>query len=130
MSTAGYEPSRETGQLIPLSTSTDIQVAATTARQFAKRIGMPGRAQWEVGIAAAELAQNAVKYGVEGALTLRNENSTLVLEVVDRGEGFGAAKEQPGLRAGLAAVARLMDSFEVHSGPIGTRVIAKKRFAV
>jgi phosphoserine phosphatase RsbX len=130
VSNTGREPSTDAGQRIPLSSSADIQVAATAARQFAKSIGMPGRTQWEVGIAAAELAQNAVKYGIEGALILRSEERTLVLEVVDRGEGFGVTKEQPGLRAGLAAVNRMMDSIEVYSGPIGTRVVAKKRFDV
>jgi anti-sigma regulatory factor (Ser/Thr protein kinase) len=128
VSTTGREPSSDAGQRIPLSSAADIQVAATAARQFAASIGMPGRTQWEVGIAAAELAQNAVKYGIEGALILRSEDRTLVLEVVDRGEGFGATKDQPGLRSGLAAVNRMMDSIEVYSGPIGTRVVAKKRY--
>ena len=126
VSSTSTEPSRDSGQRVPLSSPADIQVAATASRQFAKSLGMSVRVQWEVSIAAAELAQNAVKYGVEGELILRNDEGTLVLEVADRGEGFGAAKEQPGLRSGLAAVARMMDSLEVHSGPIGARVIARK----
>jgi anti-sigma regulatory factor (Ser/Thr protein kinase) len=118
----------DAGKQVPLRLEEDIQVAATSARAFASELGLPGRAQWEVGIAAAELAQNAVKYGVEGLLVLRSDaERCLVLEVVDRGPGFGAAETKPGLREGLGAVRRMMDSCEVHTSPIGTRVIARKR---
>jgi anti-sigma regulatory factor (Ser/Thr protein kinase) len=121
------DPARDPGKELPLRRFEDIQVAATTARAFAGQLGLPGRAQWEVGIAAAELAQNVVKYGVEGLLSLRGDGEHgLVLEVVDRGPGFGAAEPQPGLREGLGAVRRMMDSCDVHSSPIGTRIIARK----
>ncbi len=52
---------------------------------------MPARSQWEAGIAAAELASNALKYGNEGVLTLRvmrGEVSELVIEMSDRGLGL------------------------------------------
>jgi negative regulator of sigma-B (phosphoserine phosphatase) len=121
-------PSRDAGRRVPLSRMDDIQVAATAARGFAGELGLPGRAQWEIGIAAAELAQNVLKYGVEGQLVLRSEGAgCVVLEAVDRGPGFGAAEPRPGLREGLGAVRRMMDTCEVHSSPIGTRVVARKR---
>ena len=116
------------GTEVILRIHSDIQVAATMARAFARDLGMSGRGQWELSIAAAELAQNAIKYGVEGLLRLSTDaQDTLVLEVADRGSGFGAAEQRPGLREGLGAVQRMMDSCEVYSGPTGTRVIAKKR---
>ena len=119
---------REEGRQLPLRRHEDVQVAATAARAYAAEMGLPGRAQWEVGIAASELAQNVIKYGVEGILILRADaEGTLVLEVVDRGPGFGAAEPRPGLREGLNAVQRMMDSCEVHTSPIGTRVVARKK---
>lgn len=117
------------GPQVPLRAHSDIQLAATTARAFAKEHQLSGRAQWEVSIAAAELAQNAIKYGVEGLLKLGMDGQALVVEVVDRGNGFGHAKPQPGLREGLNAVKRMMDSCSVSSGPNGTRIVATKRRA-
>ena len=118
----------DAGLQMPLRSAADVPVAATAARAFARDVGLSGRDQWEVSIAASELAQNALKYGVEGVLTLRlDREHSLVLEVTDRGRGFGAAEERPGLREGLGAVRRMMDTYEVLTGPIGTRVIATKR---
>jgi anti-sigma regulatory factor (Ser/Thr protein kinase) len=115
---------------LPIRRQDDVQVVATSAREFAAGLGLGGRGSWEIGIAAAELAQNVLKYGVEGLLTLRTDGESLVVEAVDRGPGFGAAGSRPGLGEGLAAVTRLMDSSEVLSTPLGARVIAKKRLAV
>jgi anti-sigma regulatory factor (Ser/Thr protein kinase) len=120
-------PAPPGGVDIPLRRPGDAQVAATSARELAASSGFTGRESWEIGIAAAELAQNALKYGVEGLLTLRSDPEWLVIEAVDRGPGFGAAGSQPGLGQGLAAVERLMDSLEVLSGPLGARVITRKR---
>jgi len=120
----------------------DAQVAAVETRRVAADIGMPGRSQWEAGIAAAELASNVLKYGHEGVLTLRvtrADASELVIEVSDRGLGLSletaqSPREQPfasrnGLGVGLESVRRLMDDLEIQSFPKrGTRLIARKRF--
>ena len=93
--------------------------------------------QWEIGIAAAELASNAVKYGLEGVMSLRRLPSpepALVIEVTDRGAGMGnrpptsaAAGVTGGLGVGLSSVRRLMDDVEVRSvDGLGTRVTAKR----
>jgi len=105
----------------------DVQVAATSAREFASGQGFDGRRSWEVGIAVAELAQNILKYGVEGVVSLRLDDAWLVVEAVDRGPGLGAAGSRPGLGQGLLAVERMMDSSEISSGPLGVRVVARKR---
>jgi negative regulator of sigma-B (phosphoserine phosphatase) len=123
-------PAEGVGVDIALSSMSDIQVAAMQARDFAISKGASGRHAWEISIAAAELAQNAVKYGVEGVLTLRIDGEWLVLEAVDRGPGFGAAPSSSGLGEGLGAVRRMMDCCDVRSGPLGSRVITRKRIAV
>jgi anti-sigma regulatory factor (Ser/Thr protein kinase) len=113
---------------LPIRVEGDVYVAATAARAFARDAGLSPRGQWEVGIAASELAQNAVKYGVEGRLLFKRiARGEVILEVADRGPGFGASAERPGLREGLAAVRRLMDSCEVWSTPLGSRVVARKK---
>ena len=123
----------------------DAQIAAFEARRFGARIGLGGRAQWEVGIAAAELATNAFKHGVEGVLTLRHAQEpeeAMIIEVADRGEGIpddargpgaGVMLRRPGegLGVGLGSVHRLMDEVEVYSVPgQGTRVVARKRIVI
>jgi len=127
---------------IPIRVPGDAQVAAVETRRVAADLGMPGRSQWEAGIAAAELASNVLKYGNEGVLTLRvtrAESSELVIEVSDRGLGLSLdasknPREQPfsprnGLGVGLESVRRLMDDLEIQSFPKrGTRLIARKRF--
>jgi negative regulator of sigma-B (phosphoserine phosphatase) len=127
---------------VPIRVAGDAQVAAFETRRVAGELGMPARAQWEAGIAAAELASNALKYGNEGVLTLRvmrGDVSELVIEVSDRGLGLPRdaarnAQQQPfssrnGLGVGLESVRRLMDDLEIQSFPKrGTRVVARKRF--
>jgi anti-sigma regulatory factor (Ser/Thr protein kinase) len=127
---------------VPIRVPGDAQVAAFETRRVAGELGMPARSQWEAGIAAAELASNALKYGNEGVLTLRvmrGEVSELIIEVSDRGLGLSrdAAKNhqaQPfssrnGLGVGLESVRRLMDDLEIQSFPKrGTRLVARKRF--
>lgn len=111
----------------------DAQVAANEARKFAAELGFSTRVQWEIGIAAAELASNAVKYGQEGVLMLRlarEPQPALLLEVSDRGAGMGnhaPAPPKSGLGVGLESVRRLMDEVEVRSiDGLGTRVTAKR----
>lgn len=127
---------------IPIRVPGDAQVAAVETRRVAADLGMPGRSQWEAGIAAAELASNVLKYGHEGVLTLRvthADSSELVIEVSDRGLGLSldaaqSSREQPfssrnGLGVGLESVRRLMDDLEIQSFPKrGTRLVARKRF--
>jgi phosphoserine phosphatase RsbX len=117
---------------VSLRSRADAQVAANEARKFAAELGFGTRVQWEIGIAAAELASNAVKYGQEGVLALRRAREphlALVVEVSDRGAGMGNApsSEGTGLGVGLESVKRLMDDVEVRSiDGLGTRVTARR----
>lgn len=121
---------------VPLKHAADAQIAAHETRRFAAELGFGARVQWEIGIAAAELASNAVKYGFEGLLCLRrvqHPEPALVLEVTDRGAGMRAGPPPAapgvtgGLGVGLTAVRRLMDEVDVRSvDGLGTRVTAKR----
>jgi negative regulator of sigma-B (phosphoserine phosphatase) len=100
---------------VPIRVSGDAQVAAFETRRVAAELGMPARSQWEAGIAAAELASNALKYGSEGVLTLRvmrGEISELVIEVSDRELGLSRDPTKN------------LQSFPKR----GTRLVARKRF--
>jgi negative regulator of sigma-B (phosphoserine phosphatase) len=127
----------------------DAEYAAVATRAFADRSGFGVKAQWQLGIAVAELATNVLKFGREGCLTLTfvaQPREHAVVEMVDRGTGIadlalaatdgfseGAllTADRPrapgqGLGVGLGSVRRMMDDVAIETGPTGTRVVARK----
>jgi anti-sigma regulatory factor (Ser/Thr protein kinase) len=136
------------------------QVRAETDRVWLSRrtvelalwAGATQQVGWEVAIAAAELACNAVRYAGGGDVELWLEqvpHIALGLVVRDSGRGFqrptlealGAAQgvsgeaegtllrfrsERHGLGIGLEAVHRLMSEVHIDSSPLGTTVRARK----
>lgn len=132
-----------------IRTDTDAVTCATIARAFCARAGLPTRAQWEVGIAVAELATNVVKYATHGQLSLRLVDDVVEVVVSDTGRGirdvaeavrdgftegsrpFAPAPAGPtraGLGVGLGSVHRMMDTVRIESDPgRGTTVVATKR---
>jgi negative regulator of sigma-B (phosphoserine phosphatase) len=146
-------PNSGEGRDIPVHERSDAECAALEARTFAQGLGFEPRAQWEVSIAASELATNIVKYAQRGLIRLRTEQSprsALVLEAIDQGfgindvnaafkDGFSRGEkllpdrprgEGQGLGVGLGSVSRMMDTVDVHSDPArGTRIVARKFMA-
>lgn len=142
-------PSSERVEL-PIRTDTDAATGATLARAFAAQVGLPVRAQWEVGIAVAELVTNVVKYAGRGDLQLLlRDPSTLEVIVRDAGGGIadvdaakrdgvtngrrlfapkGEGPARVGLGVGLGSVHRMMDTVSIDTDAAGTTVVATKRF--
>lgn len=136
------------------------QVRAETDRVWLSRrtvelalwAGATHQAGWEVAIAAAELACNAVRYAGGGNVELWLEqlpSVALGLIVRDSGRGFELPSavvatssqaapqlaegvvlrfrsERHGLGIGLEAVHRLMSEVHIDSSPLGTTVRARK----
>ncbi|HVJ94267.1 MAG TPA: ATP-binding protein [Labilithrix sp.] len=137
-------------RVLAIKQAADPACVATETRTYAARVGLPLRAQWEAAIVVSELATNALKFGVEGVLTLkhvRTPRAALVIEVADKGKGIpdvGAAMrdgwsegdflsvdrprtEGQGLGVGLGTVRRLSDELSIDSGPDrGTRITVWK----
>lgn len=135
---------------LPIRSDTDAATGATLARAFAAQVGLPVRAQWEVGIAVAELVTNVVKYAGRGDLQLQlRDASTLEVVVRDSGGGIadvaaakrdgvsngrrlfapkGDGPERVGLGVGLGSVHRMMDTVAIDTDAAGTTVVATKRF--
>jgi serine/threonine-protein kinase RsbT len=142
-------PSFEGSRAIPVRERSDADCAALAARTFACEAGLGVRAQWEVGIAASELATNMIKFAGGGEIRLHLEpapRAAVVVEAVDRGAGIadldaaladgfseGASRspdrprrEGQGLGVGLGSVHRMMDRVEIETDHRGTRVVARK----
>jgi len=142
-------PSFEGSRAIPVRERSDADCVALAARTFSREAGLGVRAQWEVGIAASELATNMIKFAGSGEIRLRREptpRAAVVVEAVDRGAGIadldaaladgfseGASlspdrprREGQGLGVGLGSVHRMMDRVEFETDHGGTRVVARK----
>jgi serine/threonine-protein kinase RsbT len=119
-------------------TEQDAHTARRLARAFAAAAGFEGVAVEEVALAVSELATNLRRYARAGEVRLGRVGDPacpgLQLESHDAGPGIDdldlamrdGYSSGGGLGGGLPAVRRLMDEFDISSGPAGTRVIARK----
>ena len=116
----------------------DIVAARRRARQIAEAVGFAVPEQTRIATSVSELARNAFRYagggvvdfGIEGALAPQ----LLTVRVVDGGQGIpdldlvlsGRYQSATGMGLGLIGARRLMDAFDIKSGPNGTTVVIKK----
>jgi len=110
----------------------DIVGARRRARQIAEAVGFDVPEQTRIATAVSELARNAFRYaggglvdfGIEGALAPQ----LLTVQVIDGGSGIadldlvlaGRYQSATGMGLGLIGARRLMDAFDIKSGPTGT----------
>ena len=117
-----------------LRDSEDVVKARQTVREWAVSCGFSLVDQTKIVTAASELARNAVLYGGGGTIRLEalNDGARRGLRVVfeDQGPGIpdvGQALRDGfttggGLGLGLGGARRLVNEFDIESGPGGTRV--------
>ena len=115
----------------------DIVGARRRARQIADALGFDTPEQTRIATTVSELARNAfayarggtVEYSVEGVLAPQ----VLIIQVLDEGPGIadvervlsGQYRSQTGMGLGLIGARRLMDGFDLSTGPGGTTVTVK-----
>jgi serine/threonine-protein kinase RsbT len=121
-------------RVVWLAGDLDVAAAARAAREEAERCGLSGVEAQQVATAVSEIARNAVKYAGGGQVELapveRSGRRGIAIAVRDAGPGIadvGAALRDGvstggSLGFGLPGARRLMDDFEIASGPGGTRV--------
>ena len=121
-------------RVVRLAGEPDVAAAARAARVEAERCGLSGVEAQNVATAVSEVARNALKYAGGGRVELapveRGGRRGLAVVVQDSGPGIadlGAALRDGvstggSLGVGLPGARRLMDDFDVASGPGGTRV--------
>jgi signal transduction histidine kinase/CheY-like chemotaxis protein len=121
---------------VAVASEHDVVSARQRARLVAERLGFDGQDQTRIATAVSEIARNAFRYArggrvefaVEGAPALQR----LAVVVRDRGPGIaelpailaGRYRSATGMGLGIVGAQRLMDTFDVESGPGAGTVIA------
>lgn len=117
-----------------LDTEQDIVRARQRARHIARLVGFDRQAQTSIATAVSEVARNTVTYGGGGGLTFAllgdPPAQSLTMTFRDQGPGIadlesilgGTYISPTGMGIGLIGTRRLMDRFEIDSGPTGTLV--------
>ena len=117
--------------VLQVGSETDRYWCAGEVRRFARDVGFPDRAQWELAIVAAELVSNAVRYAGSGTLTLRpapGPRGGVLVVVADPGATAPAARARRGLGLGLRTVRCLCHDVSVERGPDGGTVVTAARY--
>lgn len=123
----------------PLESEHDVVTARQRAREIAAGLGFDNQDQTRIATAVSEIARNAVSYGGKGyaefAVEDGPEGGRLTVHVSDTGAGIpdlqevmeGGYRSRTGMGLGISGARRLMDQFDIESGPAGTRVWLSKR---
>jgi serine/threonine-protein kinase RsbT len=120
-----------TTKRLPIEQEKDIATARLEAWSESVRIGLSKFTSVKVATAVSELARNIVFYAGKGIVelrTLRDERgSGLQITAIDQGPGIddkklqeiwgGTYKSQRGMGKGLVAVKKLVDEFNLDTGP-------------
>lgn len=116
---------------LPIEQEKDIATARLEAWSEAVRIGLSKFTSVKVATAVSELARNIVFYAGKGTVELRilrdDKGSGLQITASDQGPGIpnakleeiwaGTYKSQRGMGKGLVAVKKLVDEFQLDTGP-------------
>lgn len=123
---------------IAISVEGDIVRARGAGRDMCRELGLSEINQVKVATAISELARNIFHYAKTGNIVLRKLSTPKVgIEVIatDQGPGIadikqilsGTYKSQTGMGKGLLGARRLVDFFEIETGPDkGTRIVLRK----
>jgi serine/threonine-protein kinase RsbT len=124
---------------VPINSDQDIVLARQKGRALAADAGFSAVDSTLIATAISELARNIVSYAKCGEITVSAlaQNGRCGIMIIASDEGPGIADTRQALRdgfstsgsfgLGLPGVRRLMDEFEILSGPgQGTRVTVKK----
>jgi serine/threonine-protein kinase RsbT len=127
-----------TGLTVAIRGADDVERARRGVRQLTHGLGFDAFDTERVVLAVSELATNLARYATAGEIDLRAISGVQILgihvESRDAGPGItdvvaavtSGVSSGGGLGAGLAGVRRLMDDFELTSGPTGTTVVCRK----
>jgi serine/threonine-protein kinase RsbT len=115
---------------VPISNEEDLRVARTAARNMALSLRSSSLCAQRIATAVSELGRNIIAYTPGGNIRLESVTGRLRIVASDRGQGIahleevfsGQYRSKTGLGRGLLGVRRLMEHFEIETGPLGTRI--------
>jgi serine/threonine-protein kinase RsbT len=123
---------------IPIVAEDDVVRARSRGREICRSLGFTELNQVKVATAISELARNIFQYAGSGVVILRTlDKPRRGIEIVakDAGAGIpdlklvlsGSYKSKSGMGMGMLGTRRLMDQFEVETGPgKGTTITVRK----
>jgi serine/threonine-protein kinase RsbT len=120
-------------QKMPIRLEKDISEARMVARGLCVALSVRSLVVQKVATIVSELARNIVSYTPGGNLELTIVDGVprrMRICAIDSGKGIsdleailaGRYRSRTGLGKGILGVQRLSDSFNVHTGPTGTRI--------
>jgi signal transduction histidine kinase len=118
---------------VALSQPEDIVVARHRARQLASLVGLDASSQTRLAASVSEISRNALTYAGGGrvAFTItRSGPNALCVRVSDQGPGIAdldAVLEGQTSGQGIPSARRLVDDFNITSGPAGTCITLGRR---
>jgi serine/threonine-protein kinase RsbT len=124
---------------VTISTDTDVVTARQVGRDLAAHVGFSRGDQTVIAAAISEIARNILTYARTGEVRIRaevdGEAPGIIVVARDNGPGIADIEQamqegyttSGGLGLGLSGSKRLMDDFDISSGPgRGTIVTMKK----
>lgn len=121
-----------------VTTEFDVIAARQRARQIAAACGFAALDQARIGTVVSELARNIFNYAGAGSIAFAIVSDAapqqLLITVEDQGGGIadidlilsGRYRSATGMGLGILSARRLMDRFDIVSGPAGTRITVGK----
>ena len=128
----------ETPLIVRIEDAAAVERARRLSRQLATAIGFNPHDVECIAIAVSELATNLLRYAEHGEIVSRviHDDGGIGIEVESRDRGPGIAdlpqamcegfSTAGGLGHGLSGAKRMMDDFQIESGPSGTHIRACK----
>lgn len=125
---------------IAISTEFDVIAARQRARQIAEACGFTTLDQARIGTVVSELARNIFNYVGAGTVSFaiagHEAPQQLLITLEDEGAGIadidlilsGKYRSATGMGLGILSAKRLMDRFDIESGPRGTKITVGRRF--
>ncbi|MFD7701082.1 anti-sigma regulatory factor [Streptomyces caelestis] len=129
-----YAAASTSTESVPVATSGDVVSMRQTVRTLAQRCGLSLVHQTKLVTAASELGRNMLVYGgggvVRAAPVVDAGRSGVFVEFRDKGPGIADIElaltdgwtSGNGMGLGLSGAKRLVDEFDIESGPSGTTV--------
>lgn len=117
----------------------DVVASRQRARFIAALLGFDGRIQTQIATVVSEIARNAFRYAQGGRVEFSITDSlplSFRISIKDKGPGIvemekilaGTYVSPTGMGLGIRGARRIMDEFDIKTGPTGTRVIVGKHF--
>ena len=125
---------------LPVRSAEDVVAVCDAVRGLTKRVGFPPIMQTKIATAVAELARNLQLYARDGEVCMGAIGVPprgVEIVTTDQGPGIpnldvvmgGTYRSRTGMGMGLRGARKLMDSFDISTSPLGTRVVVRKYLA-